>query len=347
MLAAPAREGEVVSPGRALQVVGDLDVDGPEPGLQLLGLVRLELVGIAPVATSQKLSHRDVRPAVRTLTRSEDMPRRAAHLEHLVFRSRDLQTGTGRAHVLGCPAISVPLDVDKEFDRLYGVPPEAFVDERRRIERELREEDRRVEADEVKALAKPTTAAWIVNQLAREKKGDVDRLLAAGERLRTAQRAAVAGKGTSKFDEAREEEAEARRGLTDAAASLLEEQGRKASRQMLDQVDQTLRVAAVLDEGRELLAGVTPGRSDRTEAASPRTAGRKQRLEQARGDVREARSRARETSEALRRAEREATKARRALDAAEAAAEKARREADEAAAALERAESELSSTRNR
>lgn len=258
----------------------------------------------------------------------------------------------------------MPVDIDKELNGLYGVPPEEFVDERRRIERELREEDRRGEADEIKALGKPTTAAWIVNQLAREKKGDVDRLLAAGERLRTAQRAAVAGKGTSKFDEAREEEAEARRALTDAAASLLEEQGRKASRQMLDQVDQTLRAAAVLDEGRELLArgrlvreletggfellaGVTPGRSDRTEADSPRTAGRKQRLEQARGDVKEARSRARETSEALRRAEREATKARRALDAAEAVAEKARREADDAAAAVERAESELSSARKR
>jgi hypothetical protein len=258
----------------------------------------------------------------------------------------------------------VPLDVDKQLDRLYGVPPEEFVGERRRIERELREEDRRGEADEVKALAKPTTAAWVVNQLAREKKADVDRLLAAGERLRTAQRAAVAGKGASKFDHAREEEAEARRGLTDAAASLLEEQGRKASRQMLDQVDQTLRAAAVLDEGRELLAagrlvreletggfellaGVSPRRSDPAEADSPRTAGRKQRLEHARGDVKEARSRARETSEALRRAEREATKARQALDAAEAAAEKARREADEAAAAVERAESRLASARNR
>jgi chromosome segregation ATPase len=133
---------------------------------------------------------------------------------------------------------------------------------------------------------------------------------------------------------------------------------------MLDQVDQTLRAAAVLDEGRELLAGgrlvreletggfellagVSPRRSDRAEADSPPTAGRKQRLEQARGDVREARSRARETSEALRRAEREATKARRALDAAEAAAEKARREADEAAAAVERAEGELASARQR
>lgn len=86
MLAAPAREGEVGSPRRALQVVGDLEVNGREPGMQLLGLVRLERVWFAPVAAAQKLGHRDVRPAVRTLTRSEDVPRCAAHLEHVVSR---------------------------------------------------------------------------------------------------------------------------------------------------------------------------------------------------------------------------------------------------------------------
>ena len=256
----------------------------------------------------------------------------------------------------------MPLDIDKEIDRLYGAAPSEFVAERRRIERELRGEDRKSEADEVKALAKPTTAAWIVNQLAREKRRDVDRLLAAGERLREAQRAAVAGKGTSRFEEARGEENEARRALTDEAVSLLAERGRKATQPMLDQVDQTLRAAAVLDEGRELLAagrlvreleaggfellaGVEPRKRDRAAAGPPPAAKRKERLEQARDDVKEARSRARETAEALRRAEREAKAARRALDAAEAAADKARREADEAAAALEQAEDELAAAR--
>jgi hypothetical protein len=254
----------------------------------------------------------------------------------------------------------VPIDVDKEIDRLYGVAPSEFVAERRRIERALRDEGRRKEADDVKALAKPTTAAWIVNQLAREHRRDVDRLLAAGEGLRAAQRAAVAGKGASSFDEAREEESEARRGLTDAAVSLLAERGQTASQPMLDQVDRTLRAAAVDDDGRELLArgrlvreleaggfellaGIEPRQGAR--AGRPPAAKRKKRLEQARDDVKEARSRARETSEALRRAEREAGKARRALDAAEAAADEARREADEAAAALERAEDELAAAR--
>ena len=256
----------------------------------------------------------------------------------------------------------MPLDIDKELDRLYGAAPSEFVAERRRIERALRDEDRRKEADDVKALAKPTTAAWIVNQLAREKRRDVDRLLAAGERLRTAQRAAVAGEGTSSFDEAREEESEARRRLTDAAVSLLAERGQKVSQPMLDQVDQTLRAAAVEDEGRELLAagrlvreletggfellaGIEP--REGAGAGRPPAAKRTKRLEQARDDVKEARTRAREATEALRGAERDAKAARRALDAAEAAADEARREAEEAAAALERAEDELAAARGK
>ena len=255
----------------------------------------------------------------------------------------------------------MPLDIDKEIDRLYGVAPSEFVAERGRIERTLRDEGRKGEADQVKALPKPTTAAWIVNQLVREKRRDVDRLLAAGERLREAQRSAVAGEGTSRFEEARGEENESRRALTDAAASLLAERGKKASPAALDQVDQTLRAAAVLDEGRELLdagrlvreleaggfellAGVEP--SKRKGAGTERPAAKRQELlGQARDDVKQARSRAREAAEAVRGAERDAKAARRALDAAEAAADKARREADEAAAALEQAENELADLR--
>ena len=255
----------------------------------------------------------------------------------------------------------MPLDIDKEIDRLYGVAPSEFVAERGRIARALRDEGRKGEADEVKALAKPTTAAWIVNQLVREKRRDVDRLLAAGEGLREAQRAAVAGEGTSRFEEARGEENESRRALTDATASLLAERGRKASPAVLDQVDQTLRAAAVLDEGRELLAagrlvreleaggfellaGVEPSKPKRGGARRP-AAKRQERVGQAREDVKEARSRAREANDALRRAEREAKAARRALDAAETAAEEARQEADEAAAALEQAEEELAAVK--
>jgi hypothetical protein len=258
----------------------------------------------------------------------------------------------------------LPLDLDKELDRLYGVPPEEFVTERGRIERALRDEGRGDEAGDVKALAKPSTAAWVVNQLARERRKDVDRLLAAGKALRSAQQAAVAGKGTNGFDEAREEEAEARRSLTEGAESLLAAGGRKASRQVLDQVDATLRAAAVGDEGRELLdrgrfvreleaggfellAGLGPAGGGARASGPARAPAGKQSLERARGDAKDARTRAREAAGALRDAEREAAKARKALDAAERAADEARGEADEAALALERAEEALAAARRR
>jgi hypothetical protein len=258
----------------------------------------------------------------------------------------------------------LPPDLDKELDRLYGVPLGEFVTERQKIERRLRDEGRKDEADEVKALAKPTTAAWVVNRLARAKRRDVDRLLAAGEQLRAAQGAAIAGRGTTSFEEAREAESASRQQLTQAAASLLAEGGRKASPHVLDQVDQTLRAAAVLDEGRELLArgrlvrelqtsgfdllaGFGEPRPEKKAAADPPPASERQRrLAEARADVKQARRRAREASEALRRAEREATAARRALDAAEASADEARREADDAAAALEQAEEQLDTVRS-
>ena len=270
---------------------------------------------------------------------------------------------------LGCRATvvlttAVPPDLDKELDRLYGVPPDEFVTERQKIERQLRDEGRKDEAVEVKALAKPTTAAWVVNQLARAKRPDVDRLLAAGEQLRTAQGAALAGRGRTSFEEAREAESTSRQRLTEAAASLLTEGGRKPSAHLLDQVDQTLRAAAVLDEGRallargrlvrelqtsgfDLLAGVEERRPKKKTAAEPPPASKRQRLRaEARADVKQARSRARETSDALRRAEREATAARRALEAAESAVDEARREADDASAALERTEERLKTARS-
>ena len=46
---------------------------------------------------------------------------------------------------------------------------------------------RREDAEEVRRLAKPTLPAWVVNQLTRRDRRDVDLLLDAGHRLRTTQ----------------------------------------------------------------------------------------------------------------------------------------------------------------
>jgi hypothetical protein len=69
-------------------------------------------------------------------------------------------------------------------DDLYALPLEEFTQARNARAAELRKEGRREEADEVKRLPKPTAAAWIVNQLARRNRKELERLVEAGRRLR-------------------------------------------------------------------------------------------------------------------------------------------------------------------
>jgi hypothetical protein len=81
---------------------------------------------------------------------------------------------------------------DEIADRLYALPIEEFTQARNDAAAELRKDGRRDEADEVKALRKPTAAAGAVNRLVREHRDQVEAYLAAAAALRDAQ---FAGKG--------------------------------------------------------------------------------------------------------------------------------------------------------
>jgi hypothetical protein len=81
---------------------------------------------------------------------------------------------------------------DEIADRLYALPIEEFTRARNDAATELRKAGRRDEADEVKALRKPTAAAGAVNRLMREHRDEVEEYLAAAAALRDAQ---LAGKG--------------------------------------------------------------------------------------------------------------------------------------------------------
>jgi hypothetical protein len=84
------------------------------------------------------------------------------------------------------------ISVDEVIDRLYGLPPEEFTQARKEAERELRKAGEREQADQVKALHKPTATAGAVNRLVRSHRPQVEAFLEAAARLRDAQ---VAGKG--------------------------------------------------------------------------------------------------------------------------------------------------------
>jgi len=128
--------------------------------------------------------------------------------------------------------------VDAALDELYGAPLEEFTATRNRLAKEVGGEEGKAFAK----LRKPNRAAWVLNQLAREHRRDVDLLLDAGHRLRQA------GLDRDAVERARAAESDALKKLTRAAEQL------GASGPALAQVNESLRAAAVTEGGRELLA---------------------------------------------------------------------------------------------
>jgi hypothetical protein len=142
--------------------------------------------------------------------------------------------------------------VDEVAGRLYGLPLEDFTRERDAAARELRKAKERDVADVVAKLPKPTQAAWAANALAREHRDLVDDLLAAGDELREAQEAAVAGKGAEALREATAAEREAVDALM-AVAKDLKPGGRKPTAATLEKLRTTLEAAATDDDVRAAL----------------------------------------------------------------------------------------------
>lgn len=154
---------------------------------------------------------------------------------------------------------------EKQVDALYAAPPEEFVQRRDALARALRKGGDRDAAERVKALRKPTVAAWAVNALARTEKMRLRGLLTAGERLREAHEEALAGGLTPALAEARDDERAAIEELARAARALLEEKGHPASEAVLDRIRETLHAAVVDGELRER---VRAGRVEKEEKAT-------------------------------------------------------------------------------
>lgn len=79
------------------------------------------------------------------------------------------------------------MDLSSAADELYAVPPAAFTARRDALVKQARAAGEADLAREVKALRRPTVAAWLVDRLALEGERGLEDLLALGERLREAQ----------------------------------------------------------------------------------------------------------------------------------------------------------------
>jgi hypothetical protein len=142
---------------------------------------------------------------------------------------------------------ALAINLDKEIDRLYGLPLDRFTQARDTRIKELRSGGEREAADQLKKARKPTAAAWVANQLARNERMNVRALLTAGEQLREGQAELMRG---GKADELRRAEESERRALTallDAGRSLADGDA------TLRKLESTLRAAAVDPDARELL----------------------------------------------------------------------------------------------
>ncbi|MBO0832195.1 MAG: hypothetical protein J2P29_09515 [Actinobacteria bacterium] len=132
-------------------------------------------------------------------------------------------------------------------DELYGLPPGEFIAVRDERARAARAAGRREDAAAIRKLARPTTSAWLVNQLSRGASGQLSRLVELGEGLQEAQRA-LSG------DRLRELSAQRRQVVGDllaAATGLAEDVGQQASAAVLEEVRATLEAALADQDARD------------------------------------------------------------------------------------------------
>src|SRR3954471_9190063 len=114
--------------------------------------------------------------------------------------------------------------LERELERLYGLPLGEFTAARNDLAKRLRADGKTDDAEQVKALKKPSVAVWLANQLVHHDEVDVQRLLKAGETLTRTQAQVAGGRSSDEFLEARREEHRALEQLARVARSLAAQQ---------------------------------------------------------------------------------------------------------------------------
>ena len=128
-------------------------------------------------------------------------------------------------------------------DELYSLPVGDFTAARDARAKELKAADKELSA-RVKALKKPSVAAWVVNLFVRREGEQVDQVIAVGEALREAQANLDAAELRALTRQRRQLTA----AVTGRARAVAGDEGQRLTDALADQVEATL-TAAMLDEG--------------------------------------------------------------------------------------------------
>lgn len=129
-------------------------------------------------------------------------------------------------------------------DELYALDLADFTPARDARAKELKGTDLAELVKPVKALRKPSTAAWVVNLLVRHETEQVEQVLAVGAALREAQ-ASMSGEELRALTRQRRQLTAA---VTSQARAVAKERGLRVTDAVADQVEATL-TAAMVDEG--------------------------------------------------------------------------------------------------
>lgn len=140
----------------------------------------------------------------------------------------------------GAPPPGGILDEEEEVGDLYKKPLGDFTRARDELAKRLRQAGDKGASDRVKALRRPTAAAWTLNQLVRRYPQRVEALLDAGERLREAQRGALAPGGAQGLRDAGQKHRAIVNELLRAAPALFAEGGYREKGNPMDRLRDSL-----------------------------------------------------------------------------------------------------------
>lgn len=239
------------------------------------------------------------------------------------------------------------MDFDEAADALYAASAADFIATRNELAKQLKADGDQLGSTRLKAMRKPTVAAWVTNLIARELPDELDDLLALGDEFREA---------TADLDGDRLRELTPKRHklldkLAQDATRLAEKQGQKVSADVGQKLRETLDAALVdpaagdaVREGRlsSALRHVGFGVVDESGEPSnvtPLTDERRQRARERRKATTEAEESAAEESAADRRAREKAEREQAEHEAAEKA--EAKQALEDAVAAAQEAEAKV------
>jgi hypothetical protein len=214
-------------------------------------------------------------------------------------------------------------DLDPVADELYALPRDEFTAARNAAVKRARQVGDKDLAEQIQALRRPSTAAWLVNLLSREHPDELRALVDLGDGLRAAQDR-LEGVALRKLSQQRHEVVH---GLVEQARALARSAGNPASDAVTRELEDTFtaavnsRAAAEAVAGGRLTSGLDPAEAGGLpEPATTPPAARQHRdavpdrEERLRRDLEQARSTAADADTARDKAERELTDAERAAD---------------------------------